>query len=127
MNSTSDIFATPSKKHANPTAPTIKELYEAYTKLCKAENLLHPLTSTEFRDVVGSLETLSLVSSADGKAGSLMAVPNTPSKKRAKGGFGATTVEERRVAGVVSVKELEGALTGNGSAILRGLLRGGEL
>ncbi|OBT50929.1 hypothetical protein VE04_08598, partial [Pseudogymnoascus sp. 24MN13] len=53
-----NIMATPSKL-AN-AAPTIKQLYDTYCHLCCADSVLQPLTSTEFRDVVGSLETLSL-------------------------------------------------------------------
>ncbi|KAF2750037.1 cell division control protein Cdc6 [Sporormia fimetaria CBS 119925] len=114
--------STPSKSQI--TAPTIKELYEAYTTLCKRENILHPLTSTEFRDIVGSLETLSLVSAVEGKAGSLVMDAGTPSRKGKKGGFGAVTVEDRRVAASVGQKELSEALTGPGSDILKGIMRG---
>jgi cell division control protein 6 len=117
------VLATPSKTHS--TAPTIKAIFEAYTSLCKREDILHPLTNTEFRDIVGSLETLSLVSSVEGKAGSLVAA--TPSRKgRGRGGFGASVVEERRVASTVASKELEVALVGPGSRILRGILEGEE-
>ena len=111
---------TPSKKdHA---APTIKTLYETYTALCRRENVLHPLTSTEFRDVIGSLETLSLLAGIEGKGGSL-AVQSTPSR-RGRGGFATTSSEEKRVASVVSKKELEGALTGVGADILKEILEG---
>jgi cell division control protein 6 len=123
------IPSTPSKKDIT-TAPTIRSLYSAYTKLCKIENLLHPLTSTEFRDIVGSLETLSLVSGVEGKGGSLIVMnPGTPSKRgRGGGGFvGAGVVEDRRVASVVAEKELGAVLTGPGSAILKGILDGQEV
>lgn len=117
------VFATPSKSHS--AAPTIKEVYEAYSALCKRDNVLHPLTSTEFRDIVGSLETLSLISAVEGKAGSLM-MAATPSK-RGRGGFGAGVVEERRIASSIGTKELAASLTGAGSGILRGLLEGDDL
>lgn len=57
------IFATPSKTStsAHNFAPTIRALYAAYCMLCKRENALHPLTSTEFADVISGLETLGLV------------------------------------------------------------------
>lgn len=115
------VMATPSKTHS--TAPTIKALFEAYTNLCKKENILHPLTSTEFRDIVGSLETLSLISAVEGKAGSLFTAA-TPSRKGRGGGFGGAVVEDRRVASSVGTKELSAALVGAGSGILRGILEG---
>ncbi|ORY12107.1 P-loop containing nucleoside triphosphate hydrolase protein [Clohesyomyces aquaticus] len=117
------VLATPSKTHS--TAPTIKALYEAYTTLCKRENILHPLTSTEFRDIVGSLETLSLISAVEGKAGSLVTA-GTPSRKGRGGGFGGAVVDDRRVASSVGTKELAAALTGPGSGILKGILEGEE-
>ncbi|KAF2280969.1 cell division control protein Cdc6 [Westerdykella ornata] len=113
-------ISTPSKSHSS--APTIKELYDAYTALCKKDNVLHPLTSTEFRDVVGSLETLSLVSAVEGKAGSLVAAVGTPSRKGRGGGFGGVVIEDRRIASAVGSKELASALVGPGSSILKRIL-----
>ncbi|KAF2134324.1 cell division control protein Cdc6 [Dothidotthia symphoricarpi CBS 119687] len=118
-----NVLSTPSRSHN--TAPTIKELFEAYTALCKRENILHPLTSTEFRDIVGSLETLSLISAVEGKAGSLVVAAGTPSR-RGRGGFPGIVVEDRRVASVVGNQELGAALAGPGSGILRGILEGDE-
>lgn len=115
------VLSTPSKSHN--TAPTIKELFEAYTTLCKRENVLHPLTSTEFRDIVGSLEMLSLISAVEGKAGSLVADAGTPSRRgRKTNGFPGVVVEDRRVASVVGTTELENALIGAGSSILKEIL-----
>ncbi|KAF9692563.1 hypothetical protein EKO04_009622 [Ascochyta lentis] len=115
------VLSAPSRSHN--TAPTIKELFEAYTALCKHENVLHPLTSTEFRDIVGSLETQSLVSAVEGKAGSLVADAGTPSRRgRKTSGFPGVVVEDRRVASAVGIAELENALTGAGSSILKGIL-----
>jgi cell division control protein 6 len=122
--SAGNTFGTPSKSHN--VAPTIKELYEAYTALCKRENILHPLTSTEFRDIVGSLETLSLISAVEGKSGSLVMTAGTPSKRGRGGGFGGVAVEDRRVASSVGVTELAAALVGPGSGILRGIMEGNE-
>ena len=115
------VLATPSKTHN--IAPTIKELFEAYTALCKRENILHPLTSTEFRDIVGSLETLSLISALEGKSGSLVAV-GTPSRRGKASGFSGVVVEDRRVASAVGEKELSQSLTGPGMNILQGILEG---
>lgn len=117
------IFSTPSK--TDKTAPTVKVLFEAYSSLCKRENVLHPLTNTEFRDVIGSLETFSLIAPVEGKSGSL-AAPATPSK-RGRGGFGSSVLEERRVASCIGVKELASALDGTGSVVLRGILEGDGL
>ena len=123
------MFATPSK-HNNNSAPTVKQLFEAYSSLCKREKLLHPLTSVEFRDVVSGLETLSLISAVDGKNGSF-AMPITPSRtpsRRGKSGFGLTARgDERRVASAVGYKELSGALDGPGGELLREILEGDGL
>lgn len=119
-----NILATPSK--SNNTAPTIKDLFEAYTVLCKREHILHPLSSTEFRDIIESLETLSLISAVEGKAGSLVVTAGTPSRKGRGGGFAGAVVEDKRVASTVGSKELSAALVGPGSSILKGILEGGE-
>ena len=117
-------YSTPSKKTAI-TAPTLKRLYETYNGLCKRQNLLQPLTNTEFRDVVASLETLGLVDAVDGKAGSF-ALPATPSK-RGRGGTGfVKSVDERRVSSVVGTKELEKGIEGVGSQILFDILDSGD-
>lgn len=116
------ILATPSKSHT--TSPTIKQLFEAYTALCKRENILHPLTSTEFRDIVGSLETLSLVSAVEGKAGSLNVGAGTPSRRGRAKAFPGVVVEDHRVASVVGEKELADSLVGPGAGILKGILEG---
>ncbi|EMC91371.1 hypothetical protein BAUCODRAFT_39538 [Baudoinia panamericana UAMH 10762] len=122
------IFATPSKH--NGSAPSIRQLFEAYGNLCKREKLLQPLSSVEFRDVVSGLETLSLISGADGKTGSF-AMPITPSRtpsRKARGGFGATFVgDERRVASVVAYQELSAALEGVGGELLKEILNGDDL
>ncbi|KAF1845619.1 cell division control protein Cdc6 [Cucurbitaria berberidis CBS 394.84] len=118
------VLATPSRSHN--TAPTIKELFEAYTALCKRENILHPLTSTEFRDIVGSLETLSLLSAVEGKGGSLVVAAGTPSRRGRGNAFPGVVLEDRRVASAVGAKELSAALTGPGSSILKGILEGDD-
>jgi cell division control protein 6 len=117
-----NVLATPSKSHS--TAPTIKQLFEVYTSLCKRENVLHPLTSTEFRDIVGHLETHSLLSAVEGKAGSLLNAATPSRKGRGGGGFGGPVMEDRRIASSVGAQELESALVGPGSVILKGILNG---
>ena len=113
------IPATPSKSSLSTrnTIITIRKLYETYCSLCKRENALHPLTSTEFVDVISGLETLGLVGE-EGRGFSISKAKGTPSKKAAKG------KEERSIVSWVAEKELEGCLDGPGGGILRGLLRG---
>lgn len=121
------LLATPSK--TNKTAPSLKQLFEAYSALCKREGLFTPLTSMEFKDVVSNLETLSLVSGVDGKNGSF--APVTPSKtpsRRGKGGFGsALKGDDRRVASAVGMKELHSALEGPAGDLLKDMLEGNGL
>ncbi|KAG0641123.1 P-loop containing nucleoside triphosphate hydrolase protein [Tuber brumale] len=74
---------------------TIRKLFDVYTALCKKERLLHPLSSTEFRDVVASLEVAGVVNMMGGGMG-------TPSKKgRASGGM-----EEKRISTCVREMDL---------------------
>jgi len=119
----SNVFSTPSK--IRNTAPTVKQLFETYTALCKRESILHALTNNEFRDVVGSLETLSLVNAVEGRMGSLDTAAGTPSRRgRAK--FGGVAMEDRQVASAVDENELAASLVGPGSNILKGILQGDE-
>ncbi|EAQ93253.1 hypothetical protein CHGG_01488 [Chaetomium globosum CBS 148.51] len=130
---------TPSSRTRGVTAPTIKTLYAAYCTLCTQDSLLHPLSSSEFREVVGSLETLSLVAPVDGKSGSFVALlqGGTPTPKRGRkkkdvfafGGSGGSglAADEKRVASCVGEREMEGAVEGLGAGILRGILSGEAL
>ncbi|KAK3949430.1 cell division control protein Cdc6 [Pseudoneurospora amorphoporcata] len=147
LNSASASFTsttgTPYRKQAEaPIAPTVKTLYEAYTKLCKQDSLLHPLSSSEFREVVSSLETLSLITPVDGKTGSFTALGysspgvGTPKrggkKKKDVFGMGGALVagDEKRVASCVGEREVETTLLkddGAGVGILRGILSGEAL
>lgn len=101
----SSILNTPSK---TDTLPTIRKLYDTYCALCKRDNALHPLTGTEFADVLGGLETLGLVGRENMKG--------TLGKKRMK-------PEDSRIAGRISEVEMEGCLEGIGGGILRSLLK----
>jgi cell division control protein 6 len=123
---TATFVSTPSKSQV--TAPTIKTLFDTYCLLCKQDSVLHPLSSSEFREVVGSLETLSLVAPVDGKTGSF-AVPQTPSKRARKSAFGVGTGlgDETRIASCVGDKEIEQAVEGLGADILRSILSGEAL
>ncbi|KAF6837582.1 cell division control protein [Colletotrichum plurivorum] len=115
-------LATPTK--AQTLAPTVKSLYETYTILCTRDNDLHPLSSSEFREVVGSLETLGLINPVDGKTGGLVAI-QTPSKRGRKAAM--PTGEDKRVASCVGEKEMEGITDGVASGILKSILSGEAL
>lgn len=124
-SSANSVTSTPSKS-ASITAPTVKQLFDTYTTLCTADSILHPLSSSEFREVVGSLETLSLVAPVDGKNGSFGGIAQTPSKRGRKPAFGGNG-DERRIASCVGDREIEGAVEGLGADILRGILSGEAL
>ena len=113
-----DLLATPSKS-AN-AAPTIRKVYEMYCGLCRRDNALHPLTMTEFADVIGNLETLTLVQGGNGKGIVGLGLARlTPSKKILR-------VEDKTIVSCVSEKELEGCLGGPGGNLLRGILSAAE-
>ncbi|KAI3323630.1 cell division control protein [Xylariaceae sp. AK1471] len=122
------VLVSQSPSKSRTAAPTIKLLYETYSLLCTRDSVLHPLSGSEFREVVGSLETLSLVSEVDGKTGSL-AMLQTPSKRAKRIGFaaGVGLADERKVASCIGEKELEQAIEGLGADILRSILSGEAL
>lgn len=126
----SSMPSTPSSR-SQISAPTIKTLFEAYCVLCTQDSVLHPLSSSEFREVVDSLETLSLITPVDGKTGSFAAL-HTPSGRRGRkkdvfGGTGNGPADEKRVACCVGEKEMEQAVEGMGAGILRSILSGEAL
>ncbi|KAK8090049.1 cell division control protein 18 [Apiospora hydei] len=106
--SKASVLTTPSKQHV--TAPSIKTLYDAYCLLCTQDSVLHPLSSSEFREVMSSLETLSL-------------------QRGKKAAFGASAglADEKRVASCVGEKEMEQAVEGIGAGILQSILSGEAL
>ena len=60
--------STPSKMTVDLPCPTVQTLFETYRSLCQRDDItLHPLTRTEFRDVIDSLESLSLLNIIDGR------------------------------------------------------------
>ncbi|KAG5985139.1 hypothetical protein E4U55_001108 [Claviceps digitariae] len=115
--------STPSKTQS--LAPTIKALFDTYCQLCTRDSLLHPLSSSEFREVVGSLETLGLVAAVEGKAGSF-SVAQTPSKRGRKAASGGTG-DEKRIASCVGEKEIDSVADGPGAGILASILSGEAL
>ncbi|RFU75281.1 cell division control 6 [Trichoderma arundinaceum] len=116
------VALTPSKTQTK--APTVKLLFDKYCKLCLRDSVLHPLSSSEFREVVGSLETLGLVNAVEGKTGSFI-MPQTPSKRGRKAA--AASGDERRIASCVGSKEMESIADGVGADILRTILSGEAL
>lgn len=120
-----DIPGTPSKSKNSVT--TVKQIFDAYCTLCRADNILHPLTATEFKDVLGSLETLGLVGEyqSRGRGGTVSAgsdLRRTPSKS---GGTSLSkALDEQSLVCFVSQKEIEGQITGPGEGILRRLFSG---
>lgn len=125
-NRLAKLNATPSANTPSKTqslAPTVKMLYDTYSVLCTRDSILHPLSSSEFREVVGSLETLGLVSPVDGKTGSFIA--QTPSKRGRKVAF--PSGEEKRLASCVGEKETEQMAEGVGAGILTSILSGEAL
>ncbi|KND89518.1 Cell division control protein 18 [Tolypocladium ophioglossoides CBS 100239] len=122
MAKSASVPSTPSKSHT--MAPTIKMLFDTYCQLCTRDSVLHPLSSSEFREVVGSLETLGLVNAVDGKNGSF-ATAQTPSKRGRKGAVGSG--DEKRIASSVSEKDMESVTDGVGAGILKSILMGEAL
>lgn len=114
-----NVLGTPTKSQT--LAPTIKMLFEVYCRLCTRDSVLHPLSSSEFREVAGSLETLGLVGAVNGKNGSF-AVQQTPSRRGRKAA--QSSGDEKRIASCASEKELESVADGAGAGILRSILSG---
>jgi cell division control protein 6 len=113
---------TPSKSQT--LAPTVKVLFDTYCRLCVRDSVLHPLSSSEFREVVSSLETLGLVNAVDGKNGSFVA-PGTPSKRGRKST--QLSGDEKRIASCVGEKEIATVAEGVGAGILKSILSGDAL
>lgn len=123
-----DIYGTPSKKIQ---APTTRALFDAYSALCRTDNVLHPLTATEFKDVIGSLETLGLVGEFQGRGrGGTIAggsgILRTPSKSggAASSSTPRKTLDEKALACFVTEKEILSQISGPGEGILKALLAG---
>ena len=115
-------ISTPSKGQS--LAPTIKVLFDTYCRLCTRDSVLHPLSSSEFREVIGSLETLGLVNAVDGKNGSFV-TPQTPSKRGRK--VAMPSGDDKRIASAAGEKEVESMTDGIGAGILRSILSGEAL
>ena len=120
------IFRTPPKSPQS-AAPTVKRLFDAYWTLCRKDNVLHPLTATEFKDVVSSLETMGLVGEVHGRARCAVtggsSSMRTPSRTcRGLGTLERNRFDEKGLVCYVGEKELEGQISGAGEGILRSML-----
>ncbi|KAK2755478.1 AAA ATPase [Arachnomyces sp. PD_36] len=130
------IFNTPSKSPSRG-APTAKRVFDTYVTLCRADNVLPPLSSTEFRDVLSNLETMGLVNEVQGRGGRVTShnLLHTPSKSKSSS-FGSGSPgtpsrmgDERGLACFVTEKEMGEQIEngGVGGEILRKILRGDGL
>ena len=109
-----DPFTTPTKSAGK--APAVKDLYAKYSNLCtRDEGILQPLKSTEFRDVVASLETLGLVQESTGRTTSFLTPSKTPSRL-------GKNPDERQIVSAVSEKEMIDSLKGAGADLLQRLM-----
>ena len=79
-------------------APSVRELFGQYSRLCRRDRLLAALTRAEFGDVVGALEAAGVVGV------SLAGVGGTPSRKGRGGGLEG--VDDRRLSCLVREGEL---------------------
>lgn len=109
-----DPFTTPTK--LGNKAPAMKELYATYSNLCtRDDGILQPLKSTEFRDVVTSLETLGLVQESTGRTTSFLTPTKTPSRL-------GKSPDERQLVSTVSEKEMIESLKGVEADLLQRLM-----
>ena len=108
-----DPFKTPSKRSRKNL--TTKDLFEKYGRLCQRDDgLLQPLKTTEFRDVVASLETLGLVHEFGGRGTSLLTPTKTPSRA-------GRNIDDRQLVSAVSEKEMQDSIDGPGKDLLQRL------
>ncbi|KAJ5553133.1 hypothetical protein N7494_002511 [Penicillium frequentans] len=125
-----EIHSTPSKNRSS--APTVKQAFDTYCTLCRNDNILHPLTATEFKDVLSNLETMGLVGDYQGRGrGGTLAggsdVRRTPSKSGNVMSSPHKAMNEQGLICFVSQSEIESQIAGPGEGILRRLLRGDGL
>ncbi|POS87944.1 hypothetical protein EPUL_000696 [Erysiphe pulchra] len=113
-----DNLSTPSK--SKDAAPNIKILYEVYCRLCKRDRVLHPLSNIEFKDLIGSLESLSLVSVVGGS----FIEPNGKIGRACKFRAGSRAYDEKGINSCVGEAEIAQVIEGLGSDILKTILTG---
>ncbi|KAJ5356531.1 Cell division protein Cdc6 [Penicillium concentricum] len=121
-----EVPSTPSK--SRNSAPTIKQAFDTYCALCRNDNILHPLTATEFKDVLSNLETMGLVGEYQGRGrGGTVAGGTDLRRTPSKSGAPSTphkALDEQGLVCFVSQQEIESQIVGPGEGILRRLLRG---
>ncbi|KAJ5497057.1 Cell division protein Cdc6 [Penicillium fimorum] len=121
-----EVPSTPSK--SRNSAPTIKQAFDTYCALCRNDNILHPLTATEFKDVLSNLETMGLVGEYQGRGrGGTVAGGTDLRRTPSKSGAPSTphkSLDEQGLVCFVSQQEIESQIVGPGEGILRRLLRG---
>ncbi|KAJ5092083.1 hypothetical protein NUU61_006953 [Penicillium alfredii] len=122
-----EIPSTPSKSRAS--APTVKQAFDTYCALCRNDNILHPLTATEFKDVLSNLETMGLVGEYQGRGrggtlGGGSDIRRTPSKSGNAPSTPHKALDEQGLVCFVSQQEIDSQIAGPGEGILRRLLRG---
>ena len=122
----SSLSSSSPTKTKNQSPPTVKQVFDMYCTLCRNDNIIHPLTATEFRDVLSNLETMGLVGEYQGYcrggtvSGGSDVVRRTPSSTPVK-----REPDEQRLICFVSQKEIESQISGPGENILRRLLKDG--
>lgn len=119
--------STPSKTRC--PAPTVKQIFDTYCALCRNDNILHPLTATEFKDVLSNLETMGLVGEFQGRGrGGTVAggsdFRRTPSRSGSAPSTPVKGLDEQGLVCFVSQREIESQIAGPGEGILRRLLLG---
>lgn len=119
--------STPSKTRCH--APTVKQIFDTYCALCRNDNILHPLTATEFKDVLSNLETMGLVGEFQGRGrGGTVAggsdFRRTPSRSGSTPSTPVKGPDEQGLVCFVSQREIESQIAGPGEGILRRLLLG---
>lgn len=113
-----------SSSHPSPTktsvaSPTIRELYEIYRVLCKRNKALHPVTATEFADVLEGLQSLGLVGEETSRRGLGTAFGTSDRRSKRDSVIGG---KGKRVVVFVNHADFERCLGGVEGSILRGLL-----
>ncbi|EEQ34501.1 AAA ATPase [Microsporum canis] len=123
------VYKTPSKSPRS-TAPSSRELFETYSGLCRRDNILQPLTATEFRDVISSLETMGLVGEVDARsrgagspaASGLFSTPSRSGRGRPSVVKGMVRSDDSGLVCLVGEKEVQSQISGPGEGILKALL-----
>ncbi|KAI5296433.1 AAA ATPase [Ascosphaera acerosa] len=113
--------STPRKSRSSQPASgstdqtTVKRVFSTYVTMCRKEKLLVPLSSSEFSDILSSLESSGLIELANARSG-----PSTPSRTPRRRGLG--DAGETIVQCFVSEQEVLSSLQGAGEGVLKTLI-----